>query len=288
MNGDSFAAKHWARVWSRERRSSFLYRSQQRHPERWQIFYNNVGDIWQEMGGDGQILLAQKIVAFVIREQLAQPGEAFLDVGCGPGSLALAFAERGFSVTALDSSEKMVAVVRDHARRRGLANLLVVEGDWRSYLPGHPGRLVLAAAFPQAMNPQGIRRLERLATGYCGLLMGYGKDILPLRRRLWNILMDKPLQSSHSHLACAMNYLLASGRQVSLHRFAVPVRLHLPVTSVVRFFHKYFAIFGKSGPEVAAQIESTVTPLAVDGHLDATGTLEQALIYWPAGKDRQC
>ena len=100
--------------------------------------------------------------------------------------------------------------------------------------------------------------------------------------------MDKPLQSSHAHLACAMNYLLASGHQVCLHRFVVPVHLHLQVASVVRFFQKYFEIFGKTGPEVVAQIESTVAPLASDGCLDATGTLEQALIYWPAGKDRQC
>lgn len=286
MNGDAFSRKYWSRAWSRVRRSSFLYRSQQNSPHLWQTFYNTVGDVWQEMSGDGQRLLAEKIVAFLIREQLVKPDDTFIDVGCGPGSLSLAFAEQGLSVIALDASEKMVAITRAAAERRGMSNLIAIESDWLSYRPERPGHLVLAASFPQAVNPKGIRHLERLATRCCGLLLGCGKDILPFRQRLWDELMDTPLQTTHSHLACAINYLLASGRNASLHRFEVPVRLNLSAASAIRFYENYFAIFGKAGPEVAAHIEAAVSPFASDGCLDFTGTLSLALIYWSPAKSR--
>lgn len=285
MKGDPFSEKYWARVWSRVRKTSFLYQSQKNEPARWLAFYNNVGEIWQGMSGEGQALLADKIVDFFIREQLVKPGDSVLDVGCGPGSLSLAFAERGLSVTALDSSAKMVAVCRSEADRRELSNLLVVQNDWCSYKPTPPDHLVLASSFPQALNPDGICQLERLATGHCGVLLGCGKDALPFRRRLWKKLMDVPIKTSYSHLTCTINYLLATGRHASLHRFSAPVCLHLPVASIIQYFQSYFAIFGKTDPEVITRIEAEVTPFSRDGYLDISGTLDLALIWWPVLAD---
>ncbi len=285
MKGDPFSEKYWAGVWSRVRKSSFLYQSQKNEPARWLAFYNNVGDIWQEMSGDGQTLVADKIVDFFIREQLAKPGDSLLEVGCGPGALSLAFAQQGLSVTALDSSAEMVAVCRSEAERRGLSHLKVVQSDWCSHQPNPPAHLVLASSFPQALNPKGIRQLERLATGHCGLLLGCGTDALPFRRRLWKIVMDVPIKTSYTHLTCTINYLLATGRHASLHRFSVPVCLHLPAASIIRYFQCYFAIFGKTDTEVLTRIEAAVTPFSRDGYLDFSGTLDSALIWWPVLAD---
>ncbi|HLW02543.1 MAG TPA: methyltransferase domain-containing protein [Ktedonobacterales bacterium] len=50
------------------------------------------------------------------------PGDAALDVGCGPGDLALVLAERvgpGGMVAGIDASPEMIARARQKARRRG-------------------------------------------------------------------------------------------------------------------------------------------------------------------------
>lgn len=65
----------------------------------------------------------------VARLLAARPGARVLDVGCGAGHLSFAMAPHAASVVALDLSPRMLGVVADAARERGLGNLLVREGS---------------------------------------------------------------------------------------------------------------------------------------------------------------
>lgn len=49
-----------------------------------------------------------------------QPGDRLLDAGCGSGQWAIAFAERGMQVTAIDLSPEMICRARAHAAARGV------------------------------------------------------------------------------------------------------------------------------------------------------------------------
>ena len=48
-------------------------------------------------------------------------GKKALDVGCGPGTLAIAMTQKGARVTAVDASEAMLAVAREEAKARGVS-----------------------------------------------------------------------------------------------------------------------------------------------------------------------
>lgn len=54
-----------------------------------------------------------------------EPGSRLLDAGCGSGQFAIAFAELGCRVTAIDLSPEMIERGRGHATERG------VEVEWR-------------------------------------------------------------------------------------------------------------------------------------------------------------
>ncbi len=56
-----------------------------------------------------------------LREALPSGGRV-LDFGCGPGAMALVFAEMGYQVTGLDGSARMIEVARREQRRRGIEN----------------------------------------------------------------------------------------------------------------------------------------------------------------------
>lgn len=68
------------------------------------------------------------LTAMVAAAQV-QGGEHVLDVGCGPGHTALAFASHVAVVVAVDLSEAMLAQGRVLAEVRGLANLTFQKGD---------------------------------------------------------------------------------------------------------------------------------------------------------------
>ncbi|HEX3673556.1 MAG TPA: methyltransferase domain-containing protein [Rhizomicrobium sp.] len=49
-----------------------------------------------------------------------KPGDAVMDLGCGPGPLAVLFAEAGMAVTAVDPEPDMLDAARDAAREAGV------------------------------------------------------------------------------------------------------------------------------------------------------------------------
>lgn len=102
-----------------------------------------------------------------------------LDLGSGTGVFALAVAQLGASVTAVDVSPAMVGALRDSARERELSNLQVVEAGFLSYR--HEGdpvdfvfsrnalhqlpdfwKVVALRQVKQMLRPQGLLRLRDL------------------------------------------------------------------------------------------------------------------------------
>ena len=63
---------------------------------------------------------------------LVEPPRSFsvLDVGSGPGTLAVPFSRRVARVTALDFSPAMLALLRARCRAEGIANVTAVLGSW--------------------------------------------------------------------------------------------------------------------------------------------------------------
>jgi ubiquinone/menaquinone biosynthesis C-methylase UbiE len=62
-----------------------------------------------------------RLIARLIALAGLKPGDAVLDLGCGPGNLALALARQGMAVTALDPEPQMLAAARAAAAREDLA-----------------------------------------------------------------------------------------------------------------------------------------------------------------------
>jgi ubiquinone/menaquinone biosynthesis C-methylase UbiE len=88
------SAKYWDRVYSGHTVKAQVYRSRMAVVVRWATMF-------------------------------AGPGASAADVGTGAGHLAVALAERGFRVAAIDASEPMLAQVVQNACRAGVVDLVV-------------------------------------------------------------------------------------------------------------------------------------------------------------------
>ncbi|MBL6750056.1 MAG: methyltransferase domain-containing protein [Nevskia sp.] len=75
-----------------------------------------------ELHGDAQIRL-------LVEAARPRPGDAALDVACGPGTVVAAFAARVRLAAGLDATEAMLEQARALARERGLSNVEWQAGD---------------------------------------------------------------------------------------------------------------------------------------------------------------
>lgn len=69
-------------------------------------------------------------VAETLRDLSVAPGDRVLDIGSGPGTLALPLARAGASVTAVEPAEGMLAELRAAAEREGLTTITTLRGLW--------------------------------------------------------------------------------------------------------------------------------------------------------------
>ena len=95
------------------------------------------------------------------------PGRA-LDLGCGPGALALALAELGWQVTGVDFAVAAIDLARAAARDRHLQATLVVE-DVARWQPPQSFDLIVSA---YALPPKSPDRDAVLATATNALAPG--------------------------------------------------------------------------------------------------------------------
>ncbi|MDD3934214.1 class I SAM-dependent methyltransferase [Methanoculleus sp. UBA303] len=74
-------------------------------------------------------------IAEVMQDLSVAPGDRVLDIGSGPGTLALPLARAGASVTAVDPAEGMLAELRAAAEREGITTIAAVRGLWEEIDP---------------------------------------------------------------------------------------------------------------------------------------------------------
>jgi SAM-dependent methyltransferase len=69
-------------------------------------------------------------VSKVLKQLPLEPSMTVLDVGSGPGTLALPIAEQVSAVTAIDFSPNMLQILNSSAAEKGLTNITTIECAW--------------------------------------------------------------------------------------------------------------------------------------------------------------
>lgn len=280
-NSDPCAPEFWRKVWRRAREASFLKCSQVASPQAWHDFYARVSDsYWEMWGQDGE--QGQRLVAEMIGQGLLKPGCRVLDVGCGPGTMALPLAHAGAMVTALDWCRPMLDNLERLAGQRGLDSITTHFQVWDEFRSGPEYDLVLASFFPDALSVQGLERLEGWSRGRVVLVLGTGREHFAFRRQMWQRVLEVPYHDGGFHLACVLGWLNASGRLPNLRHLAWESVFDHPLEMVFAFYRDYFAIFGQHGPAVEQEIRATLEQWRDGDRLRARGGVSLALIWWDA------
>jgi 2-polyprenyl-3-methyl-5-hydroxy-6-metoxy-1,4-benzoquinol methylase len=140
-----------------------------------------------------------RITAWIVEELGLNPGDAVLDLGCGPGLYASRLAEMGLQVTGIDFSQRSIEYARDYAIDHDLAidyrcqdyltledrsqynAVLLIYGDFCPLSPEQRRRLL--ANIQRALKPEGRfvldvtrhdpEKLQRTTTNWYAAVGGF-------------------------------------------------------------------------------------------------------------------
>ena len=94
----------------------------------WEAYWRN------ENNHDWWTRPAPEVLTFIAAQSSAEKPNA-LDLGCGPGRHAVAFAQAGFRVTAIDASEAAIAYLNEWAHELKLSIRAMVSAVLADDLP---------------------------------------------------------------------------------------------------------------------------------------------------------
>ncbi|MEN6610211.1 MAG: class I SAM-dependent methyltransferase [Methanoregulaceae archaeon] len=210
-----------------------------------------------------------------------------LDIGSGPGTLAIPLSPLVKEVTALDSSEGMLAILRDHADRAGIQNIRTVHGLWEEIDPvrdlaGPYDIIISSLALTMFDLKSALRKMNDACSGYVAV---YWFADMPFWERnnagLWEQLHGSPYYPSPK-ADCVFGVLCQMG--------LFPDVTMLPLDKTYRFGNlsealAYFAPkFGVKTPQQEAILREYISRfIRADGNgVILSGDSLHAKIVWHA------
>jgi SAM-dependent methyltransferase len=104
--------------------------------------------------------------------QRLRPGHSVLDIGAGTGRFAIPFARVARSVTAVEPSPGMAALLEENAAAEGLANVRLVQAGWeQAKVELHDVAFCSHAMYSSLDLVAFVRKMEAHAREYCFLAM---------------------------------------------------------------------------------------------------------------------
>lgn len=172
--------------------------------EKANAYFDTVSSFWKSIYASGDVYAEvhrnrhTRVLDWVDSLGLA-PGSQVLEVGCGAGLMAVALAQRGLRVHAIDSVEAMVQQASQHMMESGTAELLSVEiGDARTLaFEDNSFDLVLAlGVLPWAEQPEFVVQEMARVTKPEGYVILTADNRRRLTHLLDPLLLSLPMLSS--------------------------------------------------------------------------------------------
>lgn len=235
---------------------------------------------------------AEELIATLSRRGLFGDGARVLDVGCGTGRMAIAFAGHGAEVTALDFSPAMLGRLREALPAELAGRVHPVEADWEELDLAERGwerafDLAHAAMTPAIRTPGAFLKLHRASRGGCCFRGWAGRREDPLLAGVWRHLTGKPMPSlagATDGVYAAFNLLYAMGSSPSVEFQEVWWEKREPVGKSAEFFADYFdGLEGLSREGLKGKISECLAAVAEDGMVASRTAGRTGSLIWKVG-----
>ncbi len=274
----SLSSEFFDRLWQEERGKSSLY-SRQPDSAVWEKFWDQYAPTYLK-AAKSLIPENKKLIKQWQGAGLINKNSRVLDIGCGPGTLALPLGEVVGEVVALDLSSRMLEMVTGEAKNLSLSSIQVKQGNWEELDYNKNFDLVLAANSPAIYDFKTLMKMTQAAKKYCLYICYASKMGSPLRSILWERIMGENMHGKTFNIIYPLNILYQEGFLPNL-SFHEQSHSYLEQTEVViENYRAYFEIFGKHGLDIDRLLEKQILKEDVNGQIEETLSCTLAVMWW--------
>lgn len=253
----------WDDEWKKAHERSLLKVTPE-NEERWRAFWSlDAGYYLDEVRSEAAFY--DLVVDRLRREGWVRANDAVLDVGCGPGTLALPLSPKVASVTALDEAEGMLLALNEERRARGMDNIFTKMSSWKDARYDGEFDLVLASLSPAVRCGDDLLAMERASRGRCCLITACPSDWMSTRNELWESVIGRFVPSDAYSVRYPFNLLLDRNRSPELFRVNATTVIRHPSEDVIEHFIRYFRIFTDMDDEKEGRVRRYVLSRSKDG-----------------------
>lgn len=221
------------------------------------------GHFNRKVSGEDGSARTNTIIKFLRDEGVLHPGMKIIDVGSGPGSVTLLLAEKAGEVYALDPAVKMLTILEEKAKTKGINNVHTVQARWQDIDLKEKGwedafDLSFASMTPGVDDPESLQKLMDSSRKYCYLSTFAGR-IDKAREELWQMLTGHPFQKKDLDIIYPFNLLYSWGYRPSLRFYRHYGLDFLPLEESVEELMQSFHIVMEVDSTVKNKISNYVT-----------------------------
>ncbi|MCG8688700.1 MAG: methyltransferase domain-containing protein [Desulfobacterales bacterium] len=215
----------------------------------------------------------EKVLKGLEDKGLLFEGMRVLDIGCGTGMMALALAQQGALVTAMDFSAGMLDRFRADITPDVAGRITLIEEDWHKVDIQKRGwekafDLVVAFMSPGVATPEAFNKMIQCATKGCAIRGWAARRQHPILMDLWQTIMKRPLDDKPQSILYKINLLFSMGLFPDICFDVVEwdqtIRVEKEEDNQVAFFTK---VSGRAEDEIRPIVHDYLDGLARDGAL---------------------
>ncbi len=224
--------------------------------------------------------------AFLEHEGVSFKGSRILDIGCGPGHYALAFAERGAHVVCIDSAENMIARLREEMPESLQENITPLHADWHILDLEEHGftkafDLVFANMTPAVTGPETFMKLMDASRQWCWFRGWAGKRENPVLEGLHRELYGGESNLFYGNFIIAFNLVYSLGFFPFCTFRSTGWARKTALSEAIEFYSNFFHS-GETQPpdELREKIARYLEKIANDGYIEYAAGGHTGAMLW--------
>lgn len=228
----------------------------------------------------------QELYEWIKNQQGVPPKGKILDVGCGPGRHAIAFAERGHNVVGLDISEKMIEFAYKNSWEHGLQDRFTgKKGIWEKIDPDKEGYtrhfdLVFASNSPAICNETSLQKMSECSKGACFMSHFVDKrdDLRDYLLKELHLKNHKPIHDQSVYYS--FNLLWHDGYYPSVTYVDRSWEIPFSLDDAIDYYTLYFQMHPTYQSSFDSKIKNILSDINKSGQIIQKVTSKVAWVYW--------